>query len=692
LRILRAKKTTIRKLLVSYCVLGLTLNGCSQKQVTPGIPVQEVKGKNLYKKANPSTLGEYIRSVYKVSVESGEESQTSVEANDVRISEIEKLNTHTQKNPNDFEARKQLANRFYEESMWGECLSELGEMRQEKPDDPEIALALARVWYRLGNFAKTLEYSRTASSLAPDSAEAALLMGRMLVEEGELQTAIPVLRRAVELAPDNAYAHAALGNGLIPLQKWGQARDILGKALRIDDSLTSAKKDLAYVLAQLGKQQEAFDQYLAVMPEADANNQLGMIMLKQERWAEAKELFREALAIQPSHPQAKLNLYEADSYLPIPSVITIPSLEVFTRQTTEMQVQDTWDKVLAGVVTALPVDAGQSEDTLLSAFLSPLVKANDEQEETPSNSPEISWDVAQSTTEEEAAVVAQADSVEHSFALAAPEETVPTGEDSSPILLQGLTLRSSPTIGDLPQDSKLGDSEEGIPVIDLAFEEESPVENEALAPVPPDETVASVGPASAVQLSRPEKPGVGEIHEGPAEAPSKQAVVRHPGQVAKTLTDLPMVHPSLTLDEPFVIGLPRSMRSELLAGTTEDSALVTTDPAVEVRKENTTAVVVLAEPPKRSARLFAPDVVTALPVSRSVGYSPLLQLPPVGPEDKPSPVRVGSAGFNFSQGSGLRALVKPEAMVPLFLLLAAFLVGAWVYRRRTGDLLGSHPH
>jgi len=670
-------------------VLGLFLNGCSQKQVTPEMPVQAAKGKNLYKEANPSTLGEYIRGVYKVSAESGAESQTSGEADNKRILEIEKLNAHIQENPNDFEARRQLANRFFEESMWGECLSELGALRQEKPDNPEIALALARVWYRLGNSTKTLEYSRTASSLAPDSAEAALLMGRMLVEEGELQTAIPVLRRAVELAPDNAYAHAALGNGLIPVQKWGQARDILGKALQIDASLTSARKDLAYVLAQLGKQQEAFDQYLSVMPEADTNNQLGMIMLKQERWAEAKDFFREALAIQPSHPQAKLNLYEADSYLPIPSVITIPSFETFPEQKAEVQAQDTWDKVFAGAITALPVDAGRSEGELLSAFLSPFVQASDEQEETPLNSSKNNWDRAQSSTAEEAVVLSQADSVENSPSLAVTEETVPTGEDPSPMVLQVMTLRSSNprTVVDLSQHSKLGDSEGRIPVIQLSFEEEKPIEGEALAPLPPDETLVSGGHTSIVQLPRFETLGVEEIHEGPPEVAS--AVFHHPAQVAKTLTDLPMVYPSLTLDGPFVIKLPKSMKQELLAGSTRGSAK---DTAVEVRKESRTAGVVRAEPLKRSTRLHAPGVVTKLPVSRNAGNSPLLQLPPVGPEDKPSPVRVGSTGFKPSGSSGLQALVKPKAVVPLFRHLAALLVGAWLCRRRTGDLLGSHQH
>ena len=123
--------------------------------------------------------------------------------------------------------------------------------------------------------------------------------------------AIPYLDEVVHQSPDNFKALLALGHIHFEAGRWKPALDYYQRALVVRPSHSEALLGVGETYVQLGD--PAAEKYLrkaidADSQSADAANQLGLVCVKQNRTAEAKEWFERAIAIRRDHTGAINNL------------------------------------------------------------------------------------------------------------------------------------------------------------------------------------------------------------------------------------------------------------------------------------------------------------------------------------------------------------------------------------------------
>ncbi len=156
------------------------------------------------------------------------------------------------------------------------------------PTVPEHSYLLGVAWMQVGDLAAATESLRRAERLhrSPGSA-AGLSLGRGLVltalglalnKQKRFEEAAEVLEEVHELEPDNVEAVAALAESEEGLGELAAAERHARRALERDDG------------------------------HATANLVMGMILMKQESYAEAKDALLKALAAEPESPKAHYQL------------------------------------------------------------------------------------------------------------------------------------------------------------------------------------------------------------------------------------------------------------------------------------------------------------------------------------------------------------------------------------------------
>lgn len=131
-------------------------------------------------------------------------------------------------------------------------------------------------------------------------------------------------RRAVEIAPDDAGAHRGMAQALYDLGKYDEALASFGRAAEIDPGpATDTGRGMALLrLGRYGEALEPLDRAARGRPgDADLRYSLGCALAglaggeggagAQERYARAAGAFKEALRLDPHHPEAALALEHA---------------------------------------------------------------------------------------------------------------------------------------------------------------------------------------------------------------------------------------------------------------------------------------------------------------------------------------------------------------------------------------------
>jgi tetratricopeptide (TPR) repeat protein len=150
------------------------------------------------------------------------------------------------------------------------------------PTNPGPWLRLAEISQAEKDFDQMLAYAQHALELNPELALAWILQGRALRYQGQLEEAEQVLRYAVGLAPGNDAAH-------------GELAQVLKRMGRLDEAI--AELELAVSLAP-----NNVWRHLALGNAYRANGQN----------AQAIEVYRHILEIDPDHPEATQALEEME--------------------------------------------------------------------------------------------------------------------------------------------------------------------------------------------------------------------------------------------------------------------------------------------------------------------------------------------------------------------------------------------
>ncbi|WP_425051295.1 tetratricopeptide repeat-containing sulfotransferase family protein [Psychromarinibacter sp. S121] len=152
-------------------------------------------------------------------------------------------------------------------------------LRRSHPDVALLADILANAQAVLGNTAEADAAFHDTIRLAPDYAEGLANYGAFLQRTGRPTEAIPHLQRAVKLMPRMTRAWVALGAAMVPADRPGpQAEAALRKALALDPKHPQALLELAQLQLQEHQAQQAVETVRAAL-KAGADPEVARLCL-----------------------------------------------------------------------------------------------------------------------------------------------------------------------------------------------------------------------------------------------------------------------------------------------------------------------------------------------------------------------------------------------------------------------------
>ena len=156
-----------------------------------------------------------------------------------------------------------------------------------------------------------------AVAVTKNNAGARLNLGAALAAEGRLTEALEQFQEAARISPSNALAHIFLGEGFAAVGKTSEALAQSQEArnvLNLNSEQPVLRFDLGLLLTQLGRLNEAMDQYEQAAQFASDNPDLyyemGRLLFIQNRDADAADKLREALRLDPYNVAALVLLAE----------------------------------------------------------------------------------------------------------------------------------------------------------------------------------------------------------------------------------------------------------------------------------------------------------------------------------------------------------------------------------------------
>lgn len=175
---------------------------------------------------------------------------------------------------------------------------------------PALAEAL-----RLHNRGEHLAAARAYAELLvvePENADAAMNLATAWVTLGRARDAREAFEAALFLLPGDARAHRDAGIGLAAVGAFADARRALERAIELDPDAIGARLSLPRVLESLGEHEAALLHARAAVDaaqrDASAWLELYRVVFDDHAPSKAIDCARQAVALDPTHPQAPLLL------------------------------------------------------------------------------------------------------------------------------------------------------------------------------------------------------------------------------------------------------------------------------------------------------------------------------------------------------------------------------------------------
>jgi tetratricopeptide (TPR) repeat protein len=198
-----------------------------------------------------------------------------------------------------------------------EAVREMTQATQLNPDHVQAHDSLGTVLSSLGRLDEALERYDTALRLDPANASARNNRATALLGLGRLDEAIVEYRRALEADGNSARTHDNLGFALFSAGRPAEALVHTQEAIRLDPEYSAARVTLGVILLNTGRPAEAIPHFQTALERPAGIDvpqilcDLGVAFARTGRRDLAIGYFREALKLQPDHPEARLNLSRA---------------------------------------------------------------------------------------------------------------------------------------------------------------------------------------------------------------------------------------------------------------------------------------------------------------------------------------------------------------------------------------------
>jgi predicted Zn-dependent protease len=192
------------------------------------------------------------------------------------------------------------------------ALVTLERARRLAPDAEDVLSAIAQVALAGRTPVPAILALEPLTRLAPRTAQHHYLLGVALMQAGDMPAAVEVLREADRLRPGQSLTAIALGIALNSRKLFDEAGPLLREVLEREPDNVEALAALAEAEEGLGEL-EAADTHakraLAASPQhPTANLVIGMVLMKHDRYQEAKPALERAIAADRDSPKAYYQL------------------------------------------------------------------------------------------------------------------------------------------------------------------------------------------------------------------------------------------------------------------------------------------------------------------------------------------------------------------------------------------------
>ncbi len=183
--------------------------------------------------------------------------------------------------------------------------------RKLDPANAEYPNNLGMAYLQLGQAARAAELFRAARELNDDEAIYAINLGSAWMRQGDYERAEEALEQATELNPRSFIAYKLLGEARFKLTRYEPAAEAFESAAQLapDEALLNQAALIYRDLDKLERAEELLKRANG-LPGSSAVSafNLGELLQRQKRFAEAEALFRTAIERSPDGPVAYLNL------------------------------------------------------------------------------------------------------------------------------------------------------------------------------------------------------------------------------------------------------------------------------------------------------------------------------------------------------------------------------------------------
>ncbi len=173
---------------------------------------------------------------------------------------------------------------------------------------PMTHFASGQMLERQNNWAGAIEQYEKAIAANPRFGSAYNRLGAVHMAAGQLDRAEEAFRHGIAALDDAAYLRNNLGDLCRLRGRLDEAEELFREALRIQPEFPRARNNLAIVLVQIGRSEEALGEFGHGLPPDRAYCNVGIVLLKMDRFQDARRFFNQALELNPRSRGAREGL------------------------------------------------------------------------------------------------------------------------------------------------------------------------------------------------------------------------------------------------------------------------------------------------------------------------------------------------------------------------------------------------
>jgi tetratricopeptide (TPR) repeat protein len=176
------------------------------------------------------------------------------------------------------------------------------------PPTPQLVISLAQLSERQGDIFQARRQYQQALAKWPGHVDLLRAAARMEDRQGELRLAETLYRQAVSANPQHAGALNDLGLCLARQGQLDASMQVIEQAIALQPQKALYRNNAATILVEMREDQRALTHLSAVHGAAEANYNLGQLLVQRGRPADAAVYFQTALQINPELQAAQIAL------------------------------------------------------------------------------------------------------------------------------------------------------------------------------------------------------------------------------------------------------------------------------------------------------------------------------------------------------------------------------------------------